>query len=252
VNVDLHEKEVFRALADPSRRHLLDRLRERDGRSIRSLGVDLRIGRFGVAKHLRVLEASGLVISRKVGRERLHYLNPVPIQEIYERWVSRYAAGWSQTMTDLKAEAERSEARPAHVYRVFIRSSAERVWEALTDGHITKRYFYEGRMTSDWEAGSPYTLVAPDGGAMIVGEVLEATRPRRLVMSFRFVSRKDAPSRLMWEIEQRGQACMVTLTHQFERRDGSFESVDDPMGWQFILSNLKTVLETGEPLAVSA
>jgi uncharacterized protein YndB with AHSA1/START domain/DNA-binding transcriptional ArsR family regulator len=248
----LDEAQVFRALADRSRRHLLDSLRDRDGRSIRSLGADLRLSRFGVAKHLRALEAAGLVTSRKVGRERLHYLNPIPIQQIYERWVSRYAVGWTRTMTDLKAELESPPARPAHVYRVFIRATPERVWQALTDGSLTERYFYAGRMTSEWDAGSPYALVAPDGTAMIAGEVLESEPPHRLVLTFRFVSRKDAPSRLTWEIEPRGQASMVTLTHEFDRRDGSFESVDDPMGWQFILSNLKTVLETGESLEVSA
>jgi DNA-binding transcriptional ArsR family regulator len=98
--------EVFKALADPTRRSLLDALHERDGQSLRSLEQGLPMTRFGVMKHLRVLEEAGLVTTRRRGREKLHYLNAVPIQLIHERWVSKYAEPWAAALTGLKREIE--------------------------------------------------------------------------------------------------------------------------------------------------
>ena len=247
----MDQDRVFRALADPVRRLLLDRLFERDGRSIKEAGTGLEMTRFGVAKHLRVLEAAGLVSTRRIGRERLHYLNPVPIQQIHERWVSKYAAGWAQVMTGLKSELEEEKVKPRHVYHVFIRTRPDQLWSALTEGDLTRRYFYGTAVESDWKAGSPFAYRNLDGEAEIEGEVLEVEPPKRLVQSFRFPSRPDAPSRLTWEIEQLGESCRLTLVHEFLRKDGTYESVDDAMGWQFILSGLKTLLETDRPLVVS-
>jgi DNA-binding transcriptional ArsR family regulator len=103
---------VFKALADPSRRSLLDNLFSRDGQTLGELGSTLEMTRFGAMKHLRVLEKAGLVTTRKVGREKLHYLNPVPIQEIHERWVSKYAAPWLSAMSAIKSELEGESGRP--------------------------------------------------------------------------------------------------------------------------------------------
>ncbi len=97
---------VFKALADPSRRLLLDRLLERDGRTLRELESQLEMTRFGVMKHLRVLEEAGLVVSRKVGRTRLHHLNPVPIRQIHDRWLDKYTARRAAALTELKTELE--------------------------------------------------------------------------------------------------------------------------------------------------
>lgn len=101
--------EVFKALADPSRRQLLDELFERDGQSLSELEEKLPMSRFGVMKHLKVLEEAGLVTSRRRGREKLHFLNPVPIQVIYERWVSKYAASWAAPLTRLKQDLEEED-----------------------------------------------------------------------------------------------------------------------------------------------
>jgi DNA-binding transcriptional ArsR family regulator len=98
--------EVFKALGDPTRRELLDRLYERDGQTLSALGSRLPMSRFGVMKHLRVLEDARLVVTRRRGREKLHYLNPVPIRLVYERWVSKYAEPWASALTGLKRELE--------------------------------------------------------------------------------------------------------------------------------------------------
>jgi len=97
---------VFRALADPSRRHLLDQLFERDGRTLVELTEDLEMTRFGVMKHLQVLEDAGLVVSRKEGRRKLHYLNPVPIQQIHDRWIDKYRARHASALAELKQDLE--------------------------------------------------------------------------------------------------------------------------------------------------
>ncbi len=243
---------MFRALADPSRRLLLDRLFVRDGQSIQDAGSDLEMTRFGVAKHLRVLESAGLVTVRRVGRERLHYLNPVPIQEIHDRWVDKYAVRWARVMTGLKSGLEEEgDMKPQHVYHVFIRTTPERLWEALTNGDLTRRYFYSCAVESDWRPGSAYVFRNGEGGSDIEGVVIEAEPGRRLVQTFRFPDREDAPSRVTWEIERLGESCRLTLVHEFDDQDSSFKAVDDAMGWPFILSSLKTLLETDTELVVA-
>ena len=98
--------DVFKALADPTRRNLLDRLYERDGQTLSALEARLPMTRFGVMKHLRVLEEANLVTTRRRGREKLHFLNPVPIRLIHDRWVSKYAEPWVATLTGLKKGLE--------------------------------------------------------------------------------------------------------------------------------------------------
>jgi DNA-binding transcriptional ArsR family regulator len=98
--------EVFRALADPTRRALLDELFREDGQSLRALEGRFEMTRFGVMKHLRLLEEAGLVVTRRRGREKLHFLNPVPIRLIHDRWVSKYAEPWVSALTGLKSQLE--------------------------------------------------------------------------------------------------------------------------------------------------
>src|SRR5690349_12354073 len=129
------EADVFRALADPSRRFLLDSLFEADGQTLGELAARLPgMTRFGVMKHLRILEAAGLVASRKVGRERLHYLNPVPIRLIHDRWTGKYAEVWAGALADLKVRLEQPPMdRRRHVFQVYIRTTPEQLWQAITD-----------------------------------------------------------------------------------------------------------------------
>ena len=101
--------EVFKAMADPTRRQLLDRLFENDGQTLSSLEDRLPMSRFGVMKHLKVLEEANLVVTRRRGREKLHFLNPVPIRLIYDRWVSKYAEPWASALSGLKKELEEEE-----------------------------------------------------------------------------------------------------------------------------------------------
>jgi len=100
------EALVFKALADPTRRHLLDRLFERDGRTLLELESGLEMTRFGVMKHLKVLQEAGLVVTRRRGREKLHYLNPVPIRLIHDRWIDKYTERQVSALAELKSELE--------------------------------------------------------------------------------------------------------------------------------------------------
>ena len=103
--------EVFKALADPTRRSLLDELFERDGQTLSELEGRLPMSRFGVMKHLKLLEEAGLVTTKRRGREKLHFLNPVPIREVHDRWVSKYAEPWASALTELKRDLEREDPR---------------------------------------------------------------------------------------------------------------------------------------------
>ncbi|MCB0064309.1 MAG: metalloregulator ArsR/SmtB family transcription factor, partial [Caldilineaceae bacterium] len=149
---------VFKALADESRRTLLDALFRQDGQTLSELEAILPMTRFGAMKHLRILEEAGLITTRKVGREKFHYLNPVPIQLVYDRWVSKYAQPWTNSLAGLKyaLESPPMNERTAHIYRIFIQTTPERLWQALTDGDITQQYYFGTRVQSDWQPGSPY------------------------------------------------------------------------------------------------
>src|SRR5215210_7647308 len=128
---------VFRALSDPTRRSLLDELFEQDGQTLGALEGRLPMTRFGVMKHLKVLEEAGLVVSRRRGREKLHFLNPVPIRLVHDRWVSKYAEPWVAGLSDLKT---RLESTMEKVYEIYIRTTPERLWEAITDPATRAKY----------------------------------------------------------------------------------------------------------------
>lgn len=244
---------VFRALADPHRRTLLDRLRERDGATLGELVEELpRMTRFGVMKHLRVLEDAHLVITRRDGRRKLHFLNPIPIRLIADRWISRYAAPLVDRMADVKYVVEKQAMSEfKHVYEVYIRATPEQVWQAITDSELTKRYYYGNEVVSDWKPGSSLVYRDPkDGKESIQCEVLEVDAPRRLVHSFHFPGTDESPSRVTWTIEPRGAASLLVLTHdEFDGDTQTYRSVAH--GWVPVLSGLKTLLETGEPLEIS-
>src|SRR3954462_7568626 len=176
--------EVFKALADPSRRDLLDALYEEDGQTLSALQRRLpQMTRFGVMKHLRVLEEAGLLTTRRVGREKLHYLNPVPIRLVHDRWISKFAEPWMMTMAGLKRELEGAEkpmAKPHHVYQIYIRTTPERLWQAITDPDMTEKYYYGSRINIEaLEPGGKYNMTM-NGYPVQKGEILEADPPRRL------------------------------------------------------------------------
>ena len=239
--------EVFRALADPTRRALLDELFREDGQSLRALQGRFQMTRFGVMKHLRLLEDAGLVVTRRRGREKLHFLNPIPIRLIHDRWVSKYAEPWVSALTGLKSELEESMEK---VYEIYIKTSPERLWEAITNPEIRARYNFGARQTSDWTPGSRYEMGVPDGDVQLgEGENVEVDPPRRLVQTMRALwsdeVKAEGFSRVTWEIEPVGDSCRLTVTHD-QLREGANEELYG--GWPMILSGLKTWLETGELL----
>jgi DNA-binding transcriptional ArsR family regulator/uncharacterized protein YndB with AHSA1/START domain len=252
----------FRALADPSRRVLLDRLHQRDGQALGELQTALpQMSRIAVMKHLRVLEAAGLVISHRSGRRRLHYLNPVPIRRIHDRWLDKFRARAADVLLTLQAFTEDSAMgtdtldRPSHISQIFIRATPDRVWRAITESEFTIHYYYGSTVESEWRAGAPYRY-AIGGEDAILGVILEADPPRRLVQTFdaRWDDdvRRDAPSRLTWEIDEvMPGVCKVTTIHdEFPSRTATFEQVAG--GMSFVLSGLKSVLETGQPMQTAA
>src|SRR3954447_15958098 len=143
---------VFRALADPTRRSLLDELFERDGQTLTTLEQRLPMTRFGVMKHLKLLEEANLVTTKRRGREKLHFLNPVPIRLVHDRWVSKYAEPWAATLSELKQTLE--EDGMEKVFEIYIKTTPERLWEAITNSEMRQRYSFGVGVTSEWTAGS--------------------------------------------------------------------------------------------------
>jgi uncharacterized protein YndB with AHSA1/START domain len=240
--------DVFRALADPTRRSLLDELFKEDGQSLSALEQRLPMTRFGVMKHLRVLEEAGLVTTRKRGREKLHFLNPDPIRLVHDRWVSKFAEPWAATLSDLKHRLE--DKTMEKVFEIYIKTTPERLWEAITDTALRRRYNFGVGVESDWTPGSRFEGTHPQAqGPLCDGENLEVDPPRRLVQSFRATwsedVRREGTSRVTWDIEPVGDSCRLLVTHDQLNEDANAELYG---GWPMILSGLKTLLETGESL----
>ncbi len=238
---------VFRALADPTRRGLLDELFRQDGQTLSALEARLPMTRIGVMKHLRVLEDAGLVTTRRRGREKLHFLNPVPIRLVHDRWVSKYAEPWAATLSDLKTRLEQTMEK---VFEIYIKTTPVRLWEAITDPDLRATYSFGLRTVTDWSPGSTYESFHPSmEGPFVTGENLEVDPPRRLVQTMTARWGEDVvaegTSRVTWEIEPVGDSCRLVVTHA-ELREGANDQLYG--GWPMILSGLKTLLETGEPL----
>ncbi len=238
---------VFRALADPTRRALLDELQERDGQTLVALTARHDLTRVGVAKHLRLLEEAGLVVTVRRGREKLHYLNPVPIRLIHDRWVSKYTEPWAAGLSGLKTELEQTMEK---VFEIYIRTTPDRLWAAITDPVVRAKYHFGTRVESAWTPGSPYALVHPGApGPLAEGENLVVEPPFRLVQTMQTLwsdeAEQQGTSRVTWEIEGVGDSCRLTVTHDQLQADAPPELYG---GWPMILSGLKTWLETGQTL----
>ncbi len=275
VTYHLIMENVFKALADPSRRLLLDRLFERDGQTLTQLEAHLpEMTRFGVMKHLRVLESAALVTTRKVGREKRHYLNAVPIRRLHDRWLDKFAAHAAGSLLDLQrslgseeqkmtvaervatiaAQDDGADATVSRIFQILIRTTPEKLWQALTESEFTTRYYFGAAVESNWQPGSPYTMTQGDN-VMITGEVIEANPPRRLVTTFNdhWDEERAArdPSRVTHEIAPMGDVCKLTILHENLPRGAAITTgITD--GWTTILSSLKSLLETGQPLMVGA
>ncbi len=242
---------VFKALSDPTRRQLLDTLRDRGGLTLTELEQGLGMTRFGVMKHLKVLEEANLVVTRRDGRFKYHYLNALPIQEVADRWMAPYAKPLARFALNLKnaLESEPPMAdKPDFVVSTYIRTTPDRLWEALTNPEITRQFYYGGRVQAQLEVGGRFDYLDPKGEINLRGEVLEVDPPRRLVTTFKasWAEPGGEVTRVMYEIEPMGEVCKFTLTHfDYEKSKAGVEQ-----GWPIIISGLKTWLETGRPLDI--
>src|SRR3954452_9369926 len=248
--------DVFRALADPSRRRLLDSLNARNGQTLRELCAGLDMARQSVSKHLAVLEAANLITTVRRGREKLHYLNAVPINEIGERWITRYERGRVEALADLKRALEEGPMdKPSFVYTTYIRTTPEQLWQALTDPAFTRRY-WNASFQTDWQPGSTMTW---DLGGIVVADpeqvVLESDPPRRLAFTWHSFSPElndslrlsdaarerivaEGRSKATFEIEPVGDTVKLTVTHEGLDPDGLVQSLIGD-GWPRVLSRLK-------------
>jgi uncharacterized protein YndB with AHSA1/START domain len=243
---------VFKALADATRRRLLDMLFRQDGQTLSQLEGRLAMTRFGVMKHLRVLEDARLIVTRRRGREKLHFLNAVPIRQIHDRWIDKYAARIAAMLTTLKKDIE--DDTMEKVYEIYIKTTAERLWQAITDPALRAKYSFGVGHYSDWTPGSALharttEMNGAPGVEIADGENIEVDPPRRLVQTFRALWSDEVTaeghSRVTWEIEPIGDSCRLTVTHD-QLREGANEQLYG--GWPMILSGLKTLLETGGTL----
>ena len=247
---------VFRALADPNRRELLDRLFERDGQTLGELSAALPgMTRFGVMKHLGILEGAGLISTQRTGREKRHYLDPVPIRLVHDRWTGKFAASIVGSMTALKRHLEASMDTVDHVYSVYIKAPPERVWRAIVDGDETVRYYYGTRVASTWDVGAPITYTYDDGSVAADG-VRARDRPgaeRRDVVPSALGPGHRARRAHPDDLGGRGgpAAGLTKLTVTSALTPGSRTEGEFSGGVVYIVSGLKTALETGEPLAVA-
>jgi uncharacterized protein YndB with AHSA1/START domain/DNA-binding transcriptional ArsR family regulator len=265
------DDRAFKALADPTRRFLLDTLFERDGRTLTELESELEMTRFGVMKHLKVLEEAGIVVSRRQGREKLHFLNPVPIRLIHDRWIDKYTEPRVSALADLKTALESmtmsstaTDTTTTQVYRVYIKAPAAMVWEAITSPEWSHRYGYGGYVSFDLRPGGAFSAKADERGMaggmpedLLVGEVLEVDRPNRLVQTWHPVwspeFAAEPPTRLTYQLREKDGITCLTLTHEVAGAPLAAEQVGGTLegaggGWAEVLSDLKSVLETGSSM----
>lgn len=240
--------DVFKALSDPTRRQLLDTLRDRGGLTLTELEVGLGMTRFGVMKHLKVLEDANLIVTRRDGRFKYHYLNALPIQEVADRWMAPYGKPLARFALNLKNVLEGSQTmadKPDFVFATYIRTTPAKLWDALTNPEMTRQYYYNSRVITDLRVGGKFAYEGPDGQINLDGEIIEIVPQKKLVTTFKATWAPDGePTRVEFEIEPMGEACKLTMTHyDYEKSKAGVE-----MGWPMIVAGLKTLLETGKPL----
>lgn len=234
---------------------MLDIIKTKPGLSVNDITEHFHFTRYGAMKHLKVLEDAGLLVYRREGKFKKLYINVMPIQEIYDRWISKYSELWAKQLSSLKYKLEKEPTMAQeleHVFVTYIRTTKEKLWDAITNPDLTKQYFYGTEIKSDLKPGSKieYHSIGEDGKVKIAlfGEVLEVEPYKKFVHSFNFPDKGEKPSRAIYEIEEQGPFVKLTLTHdRFEGETETYKSVSE--GWPFILSGLKSYLETGSSLS---
>lgn len=246
---------IYKALADATRRSLLDALRKEDGQTLTDLESRLGMTRFGVSKHLKILEAANLITTHKSGRFKYHYLNAAPLQQLIDRWIEPFVQKpLARAALDLKSKLEGDTSmstetltRPDFILETYINTTPEKLWEALTSEPISARYnLLAGAIQSDFKPGSSYKHILPNGESILSGKILDVTPLKHLNMTFipGWVGPDAKASRCVYDIKRVGETCKLTIQH-FDIPEGQ-EGVKD--GWAKIASNLKSLLETGEVL----
>jgi DNA-binding transcriptional ArsR family regulator/uncharacterized protein YndB with AHSA1/START domain len=263
--------DIFRALADPGRRRLLDRLNERNGQNLNELCDGMDMTRQSVTRHLEILEAAHLVVVMRRGRERLHYLNAAPIHEISDRWIGQYHHDRVRALADLKDALELPTMDPnattatrSFVYTTYIRTTPEQLWTALTHPAFTSRY-WEMEFDTDWQPGSRMTWkhrgVVLDDPAQVVIEADPYTRlsytwhtmtpefGARVGIDAATIAKLDEETRRQrskatFEIEDLDGKCKLTVVHDDFPEDSTMIGMIST-GWPAVISSLKTLLETG-------
>ena len=240
--------DIFKALADPTRRRLLDSLRDRAGQTLTELEQGLGMTRFGVMKHLKVLEEAKLVTSRKEGRFKYHYLNAAPIQEVADRWIAPYQKPFARYALNLKAMLESRATmptKPDFILETFIKTTQDALWEALINPDQTELYYFGGRLKSSLKPGAPFQYLQADGTMLLDGELLEIHPKRRIVSTFipNWGEQREA-SKVIFDLEPMGDVIKFTITHQDMDKAPSGVTT----GWAQVASSLKSFLESGVPL----
>jgi uncharacterized protein YndB with AHSA1/START domain/DNA-binding transcriptional ArsR family regulator len=246
---------VFRALADSSRRAILDFVKARPGITVGELADEFEFTRYALMKHVRSLEAANLLVFLREGKKKRLYLNGIPLQRVYDRWMSQYSGYWARHLTELQDQLEREGgAMPddlKHVHVLFIRTTVDALWDALTTGAMTNQYYFHSSVVSDFRPGEDirYVMKAPDGSDVVPvwGKILECVPKRKLAHTFSIDGAPGQESRVTYDLEPAGDAVKLTVVHdRFGDNVKAFESTTH--GWPVILSGLKTLLETGQPL----
>ncbi len=247
---------VFKALADPTRRLLLDRLREHNGQTLAELCAHLDMARQSVTQHLDILGAANLVTVVRRGRERLHYLNPTPIHEIEERWISGFDKPRLQAISAIRNQAEEDAMTstttiPTYVYVTYIRAGAEQVWQALTDADLTARVLgprQRVRLAAGLDLGAPpHRRLGRRRRRRQGARDRPAPPARHHVRGPGGGEPSEGPTEVTFLIEPHEGIVRLTVTHE---NVPTAEMLSDiSTGWPAVLANLKSLLETGDVLS---
>ena len=248
--------KIFSALAAPSRRKILDIVKNNPGIYVNKLTEHFDFSRYAVMKHLKILEEVELIVSKRSSRYKVLYINAVPIQTIYDRWISKYSARWTKNLSALKYQLEEenkimTQIDPKYIFVIYIKTTKEKLWDALTNPEMTSKYYYKSKIRSHFTIGSSIEYLLEDESgkdySAVYGEIIDIEKNKKLVHSFSFHSNDDQPSRATFEIEEVEQGVKLTLTHDnFDSETITYKEVIQ--GWPLIISGLKTLLETGKLL----
>ena len=242
--------KIFNAIGDKSRRYLMDLLYEKNGQSLTELSSMLDMSRQAVTKHLKILEQAELIIPVWKGKEKIHYLNPVPLQLVYNRWMSKFDENRVRALYNLKSVLENMNQEAnmkGLMYQIVITSKAQQVWEFLTNPDFTKKFWFGRQVISDWEIGSQVRVVTPDGKEEVQGKVLEFDPYKRLSYTWQTPEEADnEPSTVVFELQEMGPLVKLTILHDIDAESAKFQQAAS--GWTFILCGLKTLIETGEAM----